>query len=43
MYGAEATERGDNGQVEEYRNEVTIEELLLRTFVIEQDTPIALQ
>ncbi|MEM8638484.1 MAG: signal peptide peptidase SppA [Cyanobacteria bacterium P01_G01_bin.54] len=42
-YAAEAAELGDNWQVEEYQNEVTIEELLLRTFAIEQDTPIALQ
>ncbi|MGB0563494.1 MAG: signal peptide peptidase SppA [Spirulinaceae cyanobacterium] len=42
-YAAEAAELGDNWQVEEYQNEVTFEEILLRTFALEQDTPIAEQ
>lgn len=42
-YAAEAAELGDNWQVEEYQNEATFEELLLRSLAIEQDSPLTQQ
>ncbi|NEO83376.1 MAG: signal peptide peptidase SppA [Spirulina sp. SIO3F2] len=42
-YAAEAAELGDDWQVEEYQNEATFEELLLRSLAIEQDSPLTQQ